>query len=264
MCKKRIHRFLLCLSILLPTTVTRAANDSYSDDDWRRVLSEFVDQRGLVDYEGLAASPETLDRYVDQIARISPKSHPEIFADRAAELAYYVNAYNALVIHGVLEKGPDISSVWGRSGTGFGFFVRQKVIVGGEKVSLKKLEDEDIRAGYRDPRIHAALNCASRGCPRLPRRPFTAESLDQELDAAMTEFVGEERNCRPEPKNRTVTLSKIFDWFEKDFLDYERAHGNSRPTVMDYVNRYRSEEARIPRDYRVEFAKYDKSLNRQP
>ena len=265
--KHRI-RFLLLLGILAHTVMAQTdtvttGSTAYSDEDWRQVLAEYVDEKGLVDYRGLAASREALDRYVEQIERLSPRSHPHLFADRKAELAYYLNAYNALIFHGVLTKGPAVKTVWGATGTGFGFFIGNKVTVGGEKLSLKKLEDDWIRAGFRDPRIHAALNCASRGCPRLPQVPFTAEGLDAELDAAMAEFVGDVRHCRPDPATGTLHLSKIFDWFRKDFTDYERDQGNPFGNVIDYVNRYRAEDAKIPRDYKVKSMKYDKGLNRQ-
>lgn len=255
------------LALMLAMTENNAAladDDGFATADWRSVLDRFVDEQGLVDYQGLANSRQGLDRVVDRIAHVSPRSHPDLFPDRDAELAYYINAYNALVFHGVLAKGPDITSVWGRSGTGYGFFMSNKVVIGGEKVSLKKFEDDWIRAGYQDPRIHAALNCASLGCPRLPRTPVSAERLGEELDAAMNKLVSDERHCRVDAQRRTVTLSKIFEWFTKDFLDYERGQGSSSPSLIDYVNRYRSADARIPGDYRVQFSKYDKGLNRQP
>lgn len=237
---------------------------TFAYSDWSSILERVVDDRGLVDYHALAADTEALDRVIAGIEAVSPRSHPERFAEPNQALAYYINAYNALVFRGVLDKGPEIETVWGRSGTGLGFFVRRKHRVGGEKISLKKFEDLWVREGFRDPRIHAALNCASAGCPRLPRVPFSPDTLDSELDEAMTEFVSSPRNVRVDEAARVVTLSKIFDWFKRDFLDFEAEQGVERPTVIDYVNRYRDSPRPIPRDYRVEFEKYDKRLNRQP
>ena len=138
-----------------------------------------------------------------------------------------------------------------------------KVTVGKEKTSLKKLEDKVIRDGFQDPRIHAALNCASISCPRLPQEAFDPDHLEDELDAAMTEFVQSERNVRIVEASRTVYLSKIFDWFSKDFLSYERRQGNVNPSLLDYVNRYRGEQYELPRDLRVKFLEYDKGINAQ-
>lgn len=256
--------FGLIFASTTTATVTAAGDTAWSDDDWATVLEGFVDDRGLVDYAGLAADRAALDRYVAAIEVTSPRSHPERFAAPGAALAYYLNAYNGLVFAGVLDKGPDIASVWGKSRSGLGFFVRRKVTVGGERISLKKYEDAWVREGFHDPRIHAALNCASIGCPRLPRVPFTADALDHELDAAVRELVDDPRHVRLDEATGTVHLSKIFDWFRGDFLDHERTKGTAEPTLVDYVNRYRSSDAQLPRDATVRFLDYDKGLNRQP
>ena len=163
-----------------------------------------------------------------------------------------------------MARGPERESVW-RGGvvSGYKFFVGMKITVGGEKTSLKKLEDKIIREQFQDPRIHAALNCASLGCPRLPQKAFDPAQLNQELDAAMTEFVQEEMNVRVVHASRTVHLSKVFDWFSRDFFDYEQRHGATNPSLIDYINRYRGETPEVPRDYKIKFSKYDKRINRQ-
>ena len=112
-----------------------------------------------------------------------------------------------------------------------------------------------------DPRVHAALNCASLSCPRLRREAFEGSTLEETLDAAMAEFVGEVRNCTVNDASRTVTLSRIFNWFASDFVGGGR-EGKAK-ALIDYVNRYRPPDAQIPRDYRVTFFKYDKRINKQ-
>lgn len=231
--------------------------------EWTDVLQRSVDARGLVDYSGLAENSEALDRVIAGIEAVSPRSYPDLFSDEQAELAYYLNGYNALVFRAVLDKGPNLKSVWGKSGTGYGFFVRNKVTVGGEKISLKKFEDDWVREGFRDPRIHAALNCASIGCPRLPREPFLPETLDAQLDSAIEEFVASPLHVEVDASAGRVALSKIFDWFTKDFIDFELQLGTIDPNLIDYVNRYRGPDEQVPRDYKIDFIKYDKRLNRQ-
>lgn len=237
------------------------APPAFSHDDWTAVLQRFVDDRGLVDYTGLAQDRAVFDRYLAAVRAVSPRSHPGRFPTRDDALAYYLNAYNAQVFQGVLSRGPEAESVWRGLIPGYGFFVGMDIVVGGETTNLKTLEDEWIREGFRDPRVHAALNCASLGCPRLPRAAFEPARLDEQLDAAMRGFVGEERNCRVDAAARTVTLSKIFDWFRGDFLAYQREQGDGDPALIGYVNRFRAPGERIPGDYRVEFAPYGKGIN---
>ncbi len=256
-----------CLGLLIAASVTStvAVPGTFSHDDWTTVLSRFVDENGLVDYEGLARDRATFDRYVKRVETIGPETDPQLFPDRDHELAYYINGYNALVFQGVLDLGPEQESVWkGGLVSGYGFFVGKKVTIGGRRTNLKKLEDKTIRAGFEDPRIHAALNCASLACPRLPQEAFDPARLDGQLDAAMREFVNDERHVQVDDAAGKVRLSKIFDWFRADFIDHEAREGNDDPTLIDYINRYRPVDAPIPASYKVEFNKYDKGINRQP
>ncbi|MEM7480837.1 MAG: DUF547 domain-containing protein [Acidobacteriota bacterium] len=253
---------ILLYSLAITALAVPAFGETFSHDRWGRVLQEFVNEEGLVDYQALSENRGDLDAYIAQVQKYSPESHPEMFPTRDHELAYYLNAYNAQIFLGVLRE--DIpSSVWGFLGIGHGFFVGMDITIGGRKTNLKKLEDVDIREGYEDPRIHAALNCASISCPRLPREPFLPDALQAQLDAAMTEFVTTSRGFDLDREDQEVHLSKIFDWFEGDFLAYEKSQGSKSPNLIDYVNRYRGSEPKIPADYDVEFLPYDKDLNSQ-
>ena len=254
---------LVLLSALFLSPSPAAAAAEFSHGEWTDLLQRFVDDQGRVDYAALARDRSGVDRYLASLAAQSPDSAKAHFPTRDDELAYWINAYNAVVVAGVLDRGIATPSVWGDGFFGIGFFTVERATLGGRRMSLKRLEDEKVRKRFRDPRVHAALNCASVGCPRLPRRAFEGPSLQAELDAAMREFVADDRNCRIDLTARTVWLSKIFDWFDDDFLDYERASGARSPTVVDYVNRYRAADQRIPAGLRVRFLDYDKRLNRQ-
>ncbi|HEX4954975.1 MAG TPA: DUF547 domain-containing protein [Thermoanaerobaculia bacterium] len=256
---------ILCSMLTLTLTLTTAAGgaEKFSHSDWTDVLAKYVDSAGRVNYAGLARDRAALDRYVAAIEKTSPKSSPELFPTREEALAYYLNAYNAMVVKGVLARLPGVDTVWTPFGTGYSFFVGMTIKIGGQETNLKKLEDDVVRAEFQDPRIHAALNCASIGCPRLPQKAFEPATLDAELDAEMREFVGEARNCSVDTARRQVKLSKIFDWFADDFLAHERRLGNASPNVLDYVNRYRAPGQLVPRDFAVSFFDYDKGLNKQ-
>ncbi len=255
----------LLTAVLLGTMGSSAMAESepFLHDTWTRVLQRFVDDQGQVDYVALAADRSEFDVYVRSVEAVSPRSHPQRFPAREDALAFYLNAYNALVFQGVLERGPEKKSVWRGLVSGYSFFVGMKVTVGGEKMSLKALEDDIVRGEFDDPRIHAALNCASIGCPRLPRHAFQPATLEAELDAAMTEFVNDPRHIQIDAASGKVRLSKIFDWFSSDFLDEEKRLGRASSNLVDYVNRYRPSAGQIPSDYTVGFLPYDKGINQQ-
>ncbi len=243
--------------------LTTPASATFSNDDWNSVLSQYVDERGFVDYQALNGSREQFDRYVYSIKTMGPKTNPELFPTQNDKLAYYINAYNALVFEGVLNRGPEEKSVWRGLISGLNFFIRMKVMIDGAQTNLKKLEDEVIREQFKDPRIHAAINCASISCPRLPQHAFEVDQLDQQLETAIKEFVNSEANVRVDNNAKKLYLSKIFDWFEDDFLEYETMQGNSNPSLVSYINRYRSTDNQIPFGYKIEFLKYNKDINKQ-
>lgn len=229
-----------------------------------RVLTTYVDERGLVDYSGLKSNRTELDGYIKRLEATSPKNHAERFPSREEALAYWINAYNALTIKGVIDAYPvksvkDIKLL-------SGFFNRTWHTVGGESYTLNDIEHDIIRAEFGDPRIHAAINCASGGCPRLENRAFAASTLDERLDAAMRSFLNEERNVRIDTLGEKVTLSKILSWFEDDFTGWlEREHRMANAGILDYVQRYLTADRAkaLKASYSVDYYDYDWSLNDQ-
>ena len=254
------YRLLLAASLLF-VSMNIQAEEAFSHDDWNSVLGQFVNDEGYVDYQGLKSDRATFDRYIERIETISPVTNPELFPTKADQLAYYMNAYNALVFKGVLARGPEEKSVWRGLVSGYNFFVKMKITVGGKRTNLKKLEDDIIRAEFLDPRIHAAINCASISCPRLPQQAFVAATLEQQLDDAMREFVNSEMHIKLDQTRRTAKVSKIFKWFKKDFTSYEKTNGNVKPSLLHYINRYR--ELKIPADFKVGYLDYNKKINKQ-
>ncbi len=221
--------------------------------DWAAVLATRVDADGRIDFAGLAADRAALDRYVDWIGRVSPLTSPALFPGAADVLAYHLNAYNALAMHGVIETG--IPKAFGSVLARASFFRLRTVTVGGRPLSLHAYENDVIRP-LGDARAHFALNCMVRDCPRLPQVPFRAPTLDAQLDSAAREFFASPRHLRIDTEARVVWLSAILDFYTEDFV----ASG-APDDLPAYVNRYR--ETPLPAGYRVRFAPYDWTINRQ-
>lgn len=238
-----------------------------------RVLGRFVDEAGRVDYAALAADREALDRYAAALAAVSPDSHPGRFPDAKHRLAYWINAYNASVLRAVLQHRPlgsvlEVRPPWlVRWPRGAGFFLL-RTHLGGRGVSLYGLENRVIRERFDDPRIHFALNCASGGCPRLPRRAFHGESLDAELERETRRFLAEARNLRIDPDAREIALSAIFEWYERDFQHTAPASTEApgeHAALRGFLARHLPDERRAELEAcghcRIRFLEYDWSLN---
>ncbi len=220
-----------------------------AQEAWARVLSTRVDDRGRIDFAAIAAAPEDLESYVAYIGSVSPASRPDVFPTRESRLAYYLNAYNALAMYGIVQSGIPESLAKMK----LRFFYWNRFVMGGERISLYKLENSIVRK-MGEPRIHFALNCMVRGCPRLPREPFEASTLDAQLERAAKLFLSEDRNVDLPPGAKTVRFNEILRFYTKDFLAVS-------PSLIDYANRYRAEA--IPLDWKVEFIPYDWTVNKQ-
>lgn len=220
---------------------------------WAKVLNQHVDNEGRVNFAALHADRADLDRFVAWIYDHSPRNAPQWFPTRAHEIAFHLNAYNALAMRHVLERGmPDTLAGFRK----LGFFLLSKVQVGGESISLYDYENKVIR-GYGEARVHFALNCMSVGCPRLPRAPFRAETLEADLRRETQRFLAESRNVETDAARGVVRLSEIFKFFTDDFLA-------TAPNLITWVNRHRISSQPISEQFKVEFTPYDWTINRTP
>ena len=244
----------------------------FSHAVFESLLQEYVDDQGRVGYQRWhddAEDQARLDSYLAALARYSPVNAPERFPAESTRLAYWLNAYNASVIKGVLLNWPlaSVNDVKARLQLkqGQGFFHELGFVLGQKTYSLLQIENEQIRRPFQDARIHFALNCASGSCPTLrPELPKGPE-LETYLAAAATRFVGDPSNVRVDPEARKVYLSAIFDWYADDFLNDLRRRGKPAPNLIAYVRDVAPPalQAQLAgaQEYEVVFLDYDWSVN---
>ena len=211
---------------------------------------------GRVNYAGIGSHPTDLSAFVAQIATVSPDSAPGLFKSREAQLAYWLNAYNALVLQSFAADYPQkrerLTGLVGRAS----FFYRQKHKVGGKDRTLGDMEDNAIRKQFREPRIHFALVCASASCPWLSRTAYTAENMDSHLESDANGYFAQARNFHLDENKREVTLPRILEWFKDDF-------GGTPEKVLGFVGKYRKDEAsKLTQGvWRIKYFDYDWSPN---
>lgn len=276
--------FLLAASTASSTKITEVgdtpapalASGAFSHERLDRVLARYVNEHGHVDYSALSRDQEGLDTYFRLLERYGPDSNSELFPTESSRLAYWINAYNAATITIVLRYYP-IDTVLDVKKPRFafflprtaGFFYFQKVRLGGEAMSLYHLENDIIRKRFDEPRIHFALNCASSSCPELPRRAFTADNLENELEQEARKFLSQSRNLRVDHETQTIYLSEIFDWYRNDFVSWFRQRSSNQTAgLLDYIALYvEAEDAddllKAAETYTVSFIPYDWTLNDQ-
>ncbi|RKH64010.1 DUF547 domain-containing protein [Corallococcus llansteffanensis] len=179
--------------------------------DYARAL-DHVRPSGDVDFEGLLRERAGLERFVASLASVSPHNRPELFPTPEDGQAYWLNAYNALVLQHLVERYPDgVAASW------FGrFYWGHAWPVGGERLTLWALEHRILFGEYADPRVHFALFRGTRGGPRLDGAPYQPEFLDAQLNDASRRFMGDKRHVRLE--GTTVHLASLFKTRREDFL----------------------------------------------
>ncbi len=210
------------------------------------VLERHVNALGEVDFAALQKDSSTtgiraLEAYVQAIA-VAPLGAT---ATPGAQLAHMVNAYNALSMYNVIASGiPPTHAGWAK----VKFFLLRKFEIGGVLMSLYAFENDIIRK-LNEPRIHFALNCSAVSCPVLPRKPFSAEQLNQELDRETRAFFSKSENVIVDHVKRTIFFNEILSFYIEDFTP---AHA---PSLIDYAQRYTSQT--LPKDYTTAFTPYD-------
>jgi hypothetical protein len=209
-------------------------------EEWAKLLEKSV-ALGLVDYGELAQGLPSLEEIEALLARTDPEELPE-----EERLAFWINAYNFLVVSTVTREYPVESP---RDVPGF-FDTRQHT-VGAGRLTLDEIERQ-LRKHYDDPRIHFALVCAAVSCPPLASAPYSAKNLEKTLEEKARGTIRDPTFCRIDAAGRKIALSKIFEWYRDDF---ERG-GES---LRDYLARY--SESSLPEDPAFEFLEYDWTLN---
>lgn len=201
-----------------------------------RVLGKYVSPEGLVDYKGIATDRADLDLYLAYLEATSPDKHPDTFPTRDDQLAYYINAYNAFAISGVINR-PGLKGV---NDNIVDFFYLTKYRMGGKKISLYDLENKVVRKRFVDARVHFALNCQSGGCPRLPSVIFDPKRLDAQLEEMTVEFVNSPAKVIVKDDGK-LHISQIFEWYADDFksaggpVAFINAHGGNVPVDKEVV-----------------------------
>ncbi len=252
------------------------APGKFSHVNFDRVLKQYVDKQGRINYRSLKQNPRDLEMYYYQLSLISPDSHPERFPSQEDRLTYWINAYNASVIKTVLAYYPISSVLDIKPPFPFfflpkeaGFFVFKKMTYGGKMTNLYFLENNVIRKRFSDPRIHFALNCAARGCPQLPATVYTASALNEQLDQDARRFANSDQNFRIDHPQKTIYVSSIFKWYKKDFLEwYQLRYPGQETTILNYIGWYLSKEKaeelnQCEHTYTLEYIAYDWRLNDQ-
>ncbi|MBB5517562.1 DUF547 domain-containing protein [Amphiplicatus metriothermophilus] len=248
------RQFLRAAELIAPVFGRHSPDSDVSIDhsSWNDFLARHLvageDGVNRVRY-GAVSKPDraALKAYVAKLETIDPAT-----LDRAEQLAFWINLYNAATVLLILDHYPidsirDIEDPWDRPAA----------TARGVTLSLDDIEHGIIRPAFRDPRIHYALNCASIGCPNLAAKAYSSGDIDAQLDAAARSYVNHPRGV--EVIEGKVVASKLYGWYREDF-------GDSKAAVLDHIRLYAEPPLRTALEgkRRIDKYRYDWSLNDAP
>lgn len=261
--------------LLLPATLAAAESPDIDSlyAPYQRILDAHLIERkldggGLVsafDYDAAMADPATAEQLDEQKAALAD-FEPEQLEDRFAATAFWINAYNFFMLQHILENPRDGAPVDSVKDYG-SFFSPYKVFgleifkVGERNYSLDAIEKgillgEDFAArGWKDARVHFAVNCASVGCPPLRSGIYTTDNVDALLDENTRRALSTPHHLQRD--GDTLLLTQLFEWYEADYL---AEAGSIRDWLLRFADDATAAKIRDTSD--IDFIDYDWRLNR--
>ena len=227
-----IFIFLFCFSL-------SSFSFDLSHKAFDEILNAAVIEKGpqtAVDYDLLHNNPDALNNYLATLEAVSKKEFDGW--NKNDQMAFLINAYNAFTIKLILNNYPDIKSI--RDLGGFFFSSPWDIeffSLFGKETNLDHIEHGILRVKYNEPRIHFAVNCASKGCPALQKKAYVGSKLDEQLENAAKQFLQDPERNRYNKEKKRLELSSIFNWFAGDFT--------KKGSVQNYVAPYISDDPEI-------------------
>jgi hypothetical protein len=235
--KKLTILTILLLSLSFSESSAQGLDSFFEDADG--FFNSYV-SNGKVDYKAILEAPSQLNSLLEKAKQIEVSA-----SDVSTYQAFWINAYNLLVIKGIINNYP-INSPLDKKG----FFDKITYDLGNTSITLNDIENKKLRGLFdEEARFHFVLVCAGLGCPPIINKAYKPDSLEAQLQK-QTEVALNNPNFI-KVKGNKVQLSQIFDWYKGDFTQ--------NGTEIEYINRYRKEA--IPINANVSYYNYDWRLN---
>lgn len=252
------------LALIGAVAVASPIDQQYSD--YSALLAKHVkwlpgEKASQVDYTALGKEQAELKEILASWSELTQAEFDQMSRDQ--QMAFLINAYNGFTLELILTQYPDLKSIKDLGGLFSSPWRKKFFTLLGKKRTLDWIEHEQLRPVYKDPRVHAAVNCASIGCPALLNAAYTADQLDNQLESGMQRFLAD--SSRNRIKNGKYEVSMIFKWFAEDF---ESGFKGSK-MVVDFLALYSEQldpagkftQAIASKTLGVTYLEYDWALN---
>ncbi len=273
---QKIVYAIVFLFIISPLVLGENQATDWGYEPYEKVLHTYVNDHGMVDYQGLKKNPEDLNIFLQSLKTLDPERFHTW--EEAERLAFWMNAYNALTLKVIIDHYPIKASLWGSLRFPknsirqiAGVWTKITFNVMGKEQTLDDIEHKIIRKQFNEPRIHFALVCAAKGCPILRNAPYVPERLSEQLDDQVKRLIQNPEKFRIEQQENTVYVTSLMKWYGEDFVPTygeKTIDGLSQTesAIMRFFAHYVSEQERqflLRGNYNIAYLDYDWSLNEQ-
>lgn len=244
--------FALTIAACTSLNPQAAGSTPPSHEGWNKLLQKHVNSKGQVNYEGFKADHVQLKAYLDLLSSHAPD---DATWSKNQKLAYWINAYNAFTIELILRHYPleSIKDIGSKIQVPFvnSPWDIKFIEIAGEKYHLNNIEHNILRKLFDEPRIHFAIVCASISCPNLRNEAYTADKVQDQLQADAVRFINDSS------KNKlgadAIEISELFSWFKGDFT--------KKGSLIGFLNQY--SEFNINENAKISHLDYNWGLNNQ-
>ena len=223
---------------------------------WDTILKQNLNAKNLVNYKKIKENKAPLEDYLKVLKSVKKADYSKW--NKQQKMTFLINAYNAFTVKVIVENYPlksikDIGSLFTSTWkTEFPYLS----LLEGSILTLDGIEHDTLRKNFEDYRIHAAVNCASISCPVLRKEAYTPAKLNEQLDEQMQVWLADKTRNQFDSKKGVIKLSKIFDWYEKDFVKWGGG-------INKVLGKYGPSEAKetIKKKADIDYLDYDWNLN---
>jgi hypothetical protein len=244
---RKLYLLTILLAIILSGNLFPLFSFDHNHTNFDILLKKYV-KNGMVDYRGIKKEDDKFSTYLIDLSSVTSKDYAAF--SKEEKLSFLINAYNAFTIRLILDNYP-LSSIRKIGFLPGAAWKQEFFTLLGEKRNLDWVEHSKLRVDFDEPRIHFAIVCASIGCPPLISSAYNPKSLNLQLQSSMEFFLNDKNKNRYEISSNTLYLSKIFDWFSKDFT--------KNSTLISFVKSGMKVE--IPEDANIKYTDYNWNLN---
>jgi hypothetical protein len=236
---------------------------------WDSFLKKHVDDKGNVNYQEVANDPKVLKDYLASLMAVSEGELQSL--PREEKMAFWLNAYHAMLIQLVVEHYPvtsvqKIPSFWD-----IALIRLDKNLKAQTQYSLNDIRIKNLMGVFRDEKIHLALSLGAVGGPRLVPEAFTGPKVEGQLFLLTRKFVNDPTWVDVVPGRKKIRISKLFKWYAKDFkLDFGTPETFGKfsagdTAVLSFLAYYLDDEAKgeflQQARYKIEYPAFDWALN---